>query len=256
MLGDIINGIDPHGCVQLLRAWGRANEVRISCIKGNAEAYLTTPDRYALPKDEGWNQDMISLVQWWEDYLSEADLDWIRSLPDTIRWNDAYLVHDSPMDRLAVQTESDPDLEPQYREWFFHGRGIAPDMAERDWQRLLDYMDEQKIRQVFCGHTHVPFYREIDGKIICNIGSAGAPLDGDPRPSWVLLENTPAVSPVISIRRVTYDVGLIHRLIDDTPDYPNIQVFPGYREAYKMWFSTGIHWRAHLPKDGAGSGKI
>jgi predicted phosphodiesterase len=249
MLGDIINGIDAHHCIQILRSWGTANRVKISCIKGNAEAYLTTPDRVALPRlGEESNQQLMVLIQWFEDHLTEADLTWVRTFPTTIRWRETYLVHDSPIDRLTVQTQSDPEVRPEHREWFFHGPGITPDMTDLAWHRLLAFMDRESIFQVYTGHTHIPFYREFGDKVVCNIGSAGAPLDGDPRPSWVLLDTNSAGRLHPTIRRVRYDVSLIHRLIDDTPDYPNFQIIPGYREAYKMWFSTGIHWRDHLRK--------
>lgn len=97
---------------------------------------------------------------------------------------------------------------------------------------------------------NAPIYREIGDKIICNIGSVGAPLDGDPRPSWVLLEISPSRKQTISIRRVKYEISLIHQLIDDTPDYPAFQTIPGFCGAYKTWFSTGIHWRAQMKAHG------
>jgi predicted phosphodiesterase len=243
MLGDIVNGLAPHDCVTLLRDWGNANQVKISCIKGNAEAYLLTPNRAAMPRqDEAWNRDMLALVQWFEDQLSESDLAWIASFPATLRWQDAELVHDSPLDRLLVQSQSAPDILPIYREWFFHGHGIKPDMPEAEWQKLLAYMETENLSHVFSGHTHVPFARALGERVVCNLGSAGAPLDGDPRPSWVLLDGDSAPS----IRRVEYDIALIHQLIDATPDYPDFKM-PGFQQAYKTWFATGIHWKAHLP---------
>jgi predicted phosphodiesterase len=239
MLGDIINGVDPHGCVQLLRSWVDENRVDLACIKGNAEAYLTTPDRHLLPKqEEEWNTDMIHLVQWWQDHLSASDIEWIDSFPDTLHWNDAYLVHDSPLDRIAVQ--NNPGIPPEYREWFFHGRGLVPATDQQTWQNTATYMDQHRIKQVFCGHTHVPFQKIIDGKLICNIGSAGMPLDGDYRSSWVLMENE-----VVTIKRVAYDVSLIHALIEDNPDYYDFKM-PGYRDAYKKSIATGLHWREHI----------
>lgn len=248
MLGDIINGFDPHGCVQLLRTWSNAANVELAAIKGNAEAYLTTPERSALPhQDKAWNADMICLVQWFQDQLSASDLEWVHSLPDTLRWNDALLVHDSPMDRLAIQAQSDPAIQPHHREWFFHGRGLLPDMDGERWQELIEYMQEENLKQVFCGHTHVPFHRQVDSRSICNVGSVGAPLDGDPRAAWVLLEGSPDEEQTLSIRRVEYDIPATLRLIDATPDYPDLKI-PGYHEAYKKWIQTGIHWRAHLRK--------
>lgn len=249
MLGDIINGIDPHGCVDLLRTWSNEHRIDLACIKGNAEAYLTTPQRNLLPKqDEEWNMDMIQLTQWWEDHLSNSELEWIHSFPDTLRWEDALLVHDSPMDRIAVTTPTDTKVLPQYREWFFHGRGLLPDVNEQTWQKTVEYMEQNHFAKIFCGHTHIPFQKTIDGKFICNLGSAGMPLDGDYRASWVLMESAASGKETITIRRVDYDVSLTHALIDNTPDYPNFNI-PGFREAYKQGIASGHYWRAHMPKE-------
>jgi predicted phosphodiesterase len=250
MLGDIINGIDPHGCVHALRTWGRATGVNIACIKGNAEAYLTTPNRESLPRqDVSWNVEVIALVQWFEDHLTKSDMEWICSFPDTIRWPNAYLVHDSPQDRLAVLAQSDPDIKPEYREWFYHGRGIMPDMAEQEWQELLGFMESEKLLQVFCGHTHIPFYKKFGDRLVCNVGSAGAPLDDDARPSWVMQDIDTSGNETISIRRVDYDVSLMLQVIDQNSDYPDFKT-PGFRKAYKKWFLTGKHWKAHMANDG------
>jgi predicted phosphodiesterase len=118
-------------------------------------------------------------------------------------------------------------------------------MAEDEWQRLLLHMEEEQFEQVFCGHTHMPFLREQDGKVVCNVGSVGAPLDGDPRGGWVLVEDALDGGMKISIQRVEYDVARIHQLIDETHGYPRLRD-PDFKNAYKKWFSTGIHWKAHL----------
>lgn len=52
MLGDIINGVDPHGCIQLLREWCAKNNAELTCIKGNGEEYLLTPDQDAIPDQD------------------------------------------------------------------------------------------------------------------------------------------------------------------------------------------------------------
>ena len=245
MLGDIINGIDPHGCVQILRTWSDRNRVELGCIKGNAEAYLVTPDRDLLiQQSDVWDVDLLNVVQWWQDHLSEPDLEWIHTLPDTIRWNGTLLVHDSPMDRLVIQSQT--DVPPQYRELSYHGRGITPDMGTSDWKTLIEYMRSENLVQVFCGHTHRPFYKEIDGLVVCNIGSAGMPLDGDPRPSWVMMAKDDFGNQSISIRRVTYDIASLFQLIDRTPDYSGFHV-TGYQEAYKKMFLHGNHWHIYMP---------
>ena len=245
MLGDLINGVDPHGCVQILREWQELTQVELACLKGNGEAYLLTPDRGLLPRQtESWNTDMIRLVDWWEAHLTQEDIAWIDCFQDFILWNDACLVHDRPIDRLAPEPWQTPGIEPKYQEWFFHSPGIRPDMEDGEWQALWAYMDEHDFLQVFCGHTHIPFCRENEGKLVCNSGSAGATLDGDPRASWIKVQRMPGKRLEADIRRVDYDIARIHQLIDQTPDYYDFKV-PGYTEAYKKWFSTGVHWKIH-----------
>jgi predicted phosphodiesterase len=218
MLGDIINGIDPHGCIQLLRSWSDTNQIALAGIKGNAEAYVVTPDREVLrQQSDVWDVDLLNLLQWWHDHLSESDRAWIHALPDTLSWRDALLVHDSPMDRLAVHLQT--DILPHYRELAYHGRGITPDMTPADWQQLEACMVSERVTQVFCGHTHRPFYQAIGERLVCNVGSAGMPLDGDPRPSWVVAEYDGVGIPSIAIRRETYDIGAMLQRMNDTPDY-------------------------------------
>lgn len=251
MLGDIINGFDPGGCVRALRGWADRRGVALTCIRGNAEAYLATPDRAALPRqDLTWNREIIALAAWWEAHLTAEEVAWACGLPESLRWRDALLVHDSPLDRITVQTRADPDVPAKYREWFFHGRGISLATDEATWQRLFAHMADAGLGALFCGHTHEAFYRERAGALICNVGSAGMPLDGDPRPAWVLLEADAAGKQALTIRRVSYDIALIHELIDATPDYPSIRAIPGFGEAYKQGLTTGRHWRLHLPAGG------
>jgi predicted phosphodiesterase len=57
---------------------------------------------------------------------------------------------------------------------------------------------------VIFGHTHIPSIRSIAGRpqLLINTGSVGLPHDGDPRASYLVLdEGRP------SIRRVEYDVS-------------------------------------------------
>ena len=243
VLGDIINGIDPRGCLAQLRNWRDTSEIELTCLKGNAEFYLLTPDLDDLPENnEPWNAGLVELIRGYQAHLSERDLAWIRSFAGFIRWNQAGLVHDSPVDRLSPQSWHNPAIEPQYQEWFYHSAGIRPDMAEPEWQKLLACMDEWHLRQVFCAHTHVPFSREFDRKLVCNVGSVGLSLDGDPRPAWVLVEERPGKEQAVSIRRVEYDIARMHRLIDQTPDYPDFKQ-PGFHEGYKRMLSTGFFWK-------------
>jgi predicted phosphodiesterase len=248
MLGDLIPGVDPHGCVEILRDWSKKQQVPLTCIRGNAEAYLLTPDRDELLVYENeWNQNVLNLVQWYQDHLTEEDLHWLRTFPDTLRWQEALLVHDSPIDRLAVHAEADPRIKPEHHEWFFHGAGIVHDLPVQGWDQLFQYMETEGLSRIYCGHTHEPFIRESDGHIICNVGSVGAPLDADWRPAWVLLDTGLDREGSLSIHRVEYDLSHIYELFDDNPDYPSFLERPGMMEAFKKWYATGLFWKVHIP---------
>lgn len=62
------------------------------------------------------------------------------------------------------------------------------------------------------GHTHLPWYREIEGLHFLNTGSVGRPKDGDWRAGYVVLDvSTGTVSP--EFVRVEYDVKLAAKAI-------------------------------------------
>jgi len=242
VLGDIINGHDPSGCVDLLLS----EPGYIQALKGNAEYYLLTPELDAFPKSrEPFYADLIRLLRWYEERLSPAHLSWISSLPDIIRWNGACLAHDSPLDRLFARQHHMTGIDAKYQELVFHSPGIYPNTAGDQLEPVLNWMDTDGVSQVYVGHTHVPFIAWHGSRLVCNVGSVGAPLDCDPRAAWVLVEQSPEEPPSVTIRRVEYQIGEILKMIDSNPDYPDFDQ-PGMHRAYKKMLQTGIHWRVHL----------
>ncbi|MDO8971580.1 MAG: metallophosphoesterase family protein [Saprospiraceae bacterium] len=238
-LGDIVNGIDPHGCVSLLHAWGQFKGRELYCIQGNAEAYTFTPHLESLPrKEERENQELIRLITWFREHLTPDDLDWVGGFPAVLLLDGVCLAHDSPIDRFFPERWHIPGLADGYQEWFYHGLGIKKTLDGAPLAELLAWMDSGGITSVFCGHTHEPFVRREGERLICNAGAVGFPLDGDPRSSWVLVDGE------VTIRRVAYDIDRALRMMDDN-DYPTLKE-PAMRRAYKKMFQTGIHWRAHL----------
>lgn len=111
--------------------------------------------------------------------LGEARLDWIRSLPLAMTEPGLAVVHAQPDDcwRMPAADATDADLEAIYG-----GLG-APVVA--------------------CGHIHLPSIRRLPGslRLLINCGSVGLPYDGDPRASYLLLDDG-----VPAIRRVAYDL--------------------------------------------------
>ena len=245
VLGDIINGHDPAGSVDLLQAWPGA----MAALKGNAEAYLLTPDLDDFPMSQDpYYVNLIRLLRWFGKSLSPAHLEWLKSLPDTIRWDGACLAHDSPLDRLFAEQHSVPGIAAKYHELMYHSPGIYPDTASEKLTPLLRWMDADAVLQVYVGHTHVPFFAWHGSRLLCNVGSVGLPLDGDPRAAWVLVEQNPGEPPAVSIRRVDYDIPAILKIVDSNHDAPDFDR-PGMQQAYKKMLQTGIHWRVHLNEE-------
>ncbi|MDI5938226.1 metallophosphoesterase family protein, partial [Micromonospora sp. DH15] len=55
------------------------------------------------------------------------------------------------------------------------------------------------VRTVVCGHTHMPFARLVDRRLVVNAGSVGMPYGG-PGADWALL------GPGVQLRRTAFDV--------------------------------------------------
>jgi predicted phosphodiesterase len=111
--------------------------------------------------------------------IGEARLSWLRALPLQLRHDNLVLLHAGPGNlwRAPMDTAGDAELEATYQ-------------------------DLQAAIVVYC-HIHRPFIRTVGAgtMTICNTGSVGAPYDGDPRSSYLLItDGKPA------IRRVEYDV--------------------------------------------------
>jgi|SRR5579864_3572429 len=127
--------------------------------------------------------------------IGESRLAWLRALPTEIGCinqgrENLVLMHASPGNlwRAPMDTADDSELETTYK----------PMNAEI---------------VVYC-HIHRPFIRKVGRMTVCNTGSVGSPYDGDPRASYLLVEDgKPA------IRRVNYDVEKeVGRLL--ASDYP------------------------------------
>ena len=122
--------------------------------------------------------------------IGESRLQWLRRLPHGIGHRPLGLVHASPGNlwRAPMDTASDDELESTYKTI-----GLP----------LIVY-----------GHIHRPFIRKVGSMTVCNAGSVGAPYDGDPRSSYLLItDGQPA------IRRVAYDIEKeVGRLL--ASDYP------------------------------------
>jgi putative phosphoesterase len=123
--------------------------------------------------------------------IGPSRLEWLRALPTELRHKNLALVHASPGNlwRAPMDTADDAELETTY--------------------------NQMKAEIVVYCHIHRPFIRKVGNMTICNTGSVGSPYDGDPRASYLMIDNEQPET-----RRVAYDVGKeVGRLL--ASDYPH-----------------------------------
>jgi putative phosphoesterase len=153
-------------------------------VMGNTDEMLVQPDsleefaRQSSAPPILWNviRQIASVTR---SLLGEERLAWLSELPLVKTQPDFALVHSTPEScwRTPPTQATDEELRNLYG---LLGRPI-----------------------VIFGHTHVPFIRRIAGEpeLLINTGSVGLSYDGDPRASYLVLDES-----VPSIRRVDYNV--------------------------------------------------
>lgn len=134
-------------------------ENRISCIKGNHENTLLTNEDLTQKQKEIYGIDHTRAT------LQEDEYAFIRTWGDTIEVTASdykiLMVHGSPRDYLRGYIYPDSDL------------AAFSDLPHN---------------MIFVGHTHIPFIRTLDDKIIVNVGSVGFRRDDGRYLSCALLD--------------------------------------------------------------------
>jgi putative phosphoesterase len=151
-------------------------------VFGNTDEALWRPQALA---DLAARNPTLSLL--WEivfndiaiqrEAIGKARIDWLRKLPREWRGPGVAVVHASPGDCWNAPASSADDAELE---------GVYAPLESP----LVVY-----------GHVHKPFVRQLSGFVVANSGSVSLPYDGDPRASYLLVEDGRP-----TIRRVAYDV--------------------------------------------------
>lgn len=153
-------------------------------VLGNADEMLFRPELLAsfaadLPGLQSMFATIEEMAAWTRDQLGTERLAWLAGLPSQLTEGKMALVHASP---------GDP--------W----RAPRPDADEATLAATYS-----PLGRAFAvhGHVHLPYVRILDGMTVANSGSVGLPYNGDPRASYLLLDDGRA-----TIRRVTYDIDV------------------------------------------------
>src|SRR5437867_5375267 len=171
-LGDVVGyGASPKDVLKIIQT------KKISLIMGNHDYAVATGD---TSKFNPYATDSIYRNI---EMLSDDDIKFLGTLKkhhiinlDGIR---IYFVHASPRDPLWEYVYEGDDLK--------------------------SHLDFSKSDVLFMGHTHIPFFREIDDRLVINTGSVGQPRDGDPRTSFAVYDSEKEKAEII---RLIYNIDI------------------------------------------------
>ncbi len=158
-------------------------------VRGNTDRYLSAtefdPPRY-WPAGE--TAERLHSLEWTREQLGAERLRFLGALPTEAVVDGCLVVHASPgNDERGVFLNT-----PLER------------FDTVAWTAMMA-----------CGHTHLPVHRQFGDRHLVNAGSVGWPLDGDPRPSFAVIEQgRHGPEWRVLIERVDYDRSAVIRDID------------------------------------------
>jgi putative phosphoesterase len=161
---------------------------RIPTIIGNYDQKVIKILKEGDSTSAGMKSKKREILLWTVRHLGEQAQKYLSGLPETlslrIGGHKLLVVHGSPISMDDA---------------------IYPSITEQGMNTKLDGMCPEIL---ICGHTHIPFVKRVGGILIVNCGSAGHPVDGDPRPAYALIRPENGVRPRAGIIRFEYDRDL------------------------------------------------
>jgi predicted phosphodiesterase len=193
LAGDVTVGPQPERTIDVIRDLGE----RVVWVSGNCERVTVELARGTREPDAD-----LALAAWGAAQLRPGQVELLESLPKTatlpIRGlGEVLFCHATPRD--------DEEF-------------VLVDSGIPRWNAVLDGVPET-VSTVVCGHTHMPFLRLVDRRVVVNPGSVGMPY-GTAGAHWALLGGSDG--PAIQLRRTLYDVDAAERNIRAGCDYPGI----------------------------------
>ena len=195
--GDLAAGPQPVATLDRLLSLGE----RVTLVRGNADRELV-----ALAADPaGSAPDPIS--PWAAQQLTAR--------PDLL----------ALLDSLPHPVEA--ELAGFGRVLFCHGTPrddeevVLVDTRPERWLEVLADVPAD-VRAIVCGHTHVPFVRLVDRRLVVNPGSVGMPYGGAGA-HWALLAGG-----AVTLRRTEFDVAQARSAMRAASTYPQVDEFTDY----------------------------
>jgi putative phosphoesterase len=179
--GDLTGyGPFPEGVCRFLE------EGRFPSILGNYDRKVIDVTNRGSSAAAGMKQKKRKILLWTVAHLDDRARDYLAGLSDQL------IVRLPGRRHLLVVHGSPLSMDD----------GIYPSITRRGLETKLG---DRRPDILVCGHTHIPFVKRIDGILVVNCGSAGHPVDGDPRPAYALVYADGGAAPRGRIVRFEYD---------------------------------------------------
>lgn len=194
ILGDIAAGPQPCEAIDLLLNLGG----RASWISGNADRMLVEHR-----KDPG-TSSLEGMFAWAAEQLSDKHLDVLTRLPPSLKMTidglgEVLFCHATPRNDEEV---------------------VLVDSRIERWDEVFAETDPA-FRTVVCGHTHMPFVRLANGRLVVNPGSVGMPY-GRSGAHWALL------GPGVELRRTDFDLDVACAQTIAASGFPEVAEWADY----------------------------
>ncbi len=171
-------------------------EKQITTIIGNYDAKVIAALHRSADLKEGMKPGKWKILEWTCRHIDGDAQRFLSSLPplhhETLAGRfELLMVHGSP---VSSEDTIYPSITPY---------GLKKKLAGTTRLDIL-----------VCGHTHIPFVRRVAGALVVNCGSAGLPVDGDPRPAYALVQMGQGKPPSARIIRFDYPKAGLFRAIE------------------------------------------
>jgi predicted phosphodiesterase len=195
--GDIVAGPQPAAVLDRLLQLGE----RLVLVRGNS-------DRELVQVIDGGQTVIPDPIAPWaaEQLRARPDLvDLLRGLPypvtiEVTGFGPVLFCHGTPRDDDEV---------------------VLVDTRAEKWAEVFADVDDA-VRTVVCGHTHMPFLRLVDTRLVVNPGSVGMPYGGAGA-HWALL-----VDGAVTLRTSHFDIAAARTSIAASSGYPDIDEWTDY----------------------------
>jgi len=217
--GDHTWGPQPAHVLDFLTSLGD----RVLLVRGNADRELLEMSRGI---DVGLADDPVSV--WGAAQLEPAHQDLLDAMPEQVTLDvDGFglvrFCHATPRDDEEV---------------------VLVDSSVGRWTEVLTGLPDE-VTTLVCGHTHMPFLRLVNGRLVVNPGSVGLPY-GRPGAQWAILSGG-----TVAMGRTPLDADVLIREITAGSAMPGVARWAD--EYFRTPPSDLDAIAAFGPRDGRGS---